>query len=132
MPVMPSVLLLAEADGLLAEGQYDSAVRAYEDFLRLFPQDAAASRVRATREILSSLVTTNAEVAQLREQTQVTERDLARLRRELTVRQTELSRLRQELADRQAELTRLTEEADDLRQDLERLKSVDLRLERPR
>src|SRR5262245_12856022 len=44
--VMPSVLLLGEADGLLAEGNYDGAARAYEDFLRLFPHDAAASRVR--------------------------------------------------------------------------------------
>jgi septal ring factor EnvC (AmiA/AmiB activator) len=129
---MPSVLLLAEADGLLAEGNYDDAVTAYDDFLRLFPHDGAASRVRATRAILASLVATNAEVTRLREQTQTTERDLARLRRDLTVRQTELTRLRQELAERQAELARLSEETDGLRLDLERLKSVDLRLERPR
>jgi len=131
-PVMPSTLLLAEADGLLAGGNYEDAVHAYGDFLRRFPRDGAAPRVRATREILSSLVATNAEVVRLREQTQVAERDLARLRRDLALRQTELGRLRQELADRQAELARLTEESDSLRLDLERLKSVDLRLERPR
>ena len=91
-----------------------------------------AARVRATRDILSSLATTNAEVLRLREQTQVAERDLVRLRRDLGVRQAEVGRLRQELAERQAELARLTEEADNLRLDLERLKSVDLRLERPR
>ncbi|MGH7334769.1 MAG: hypothetical protein ACREKS_18895 [Candidatus Rokuibacteriota bacterium] len=129
---MPSVLLLAEADGLLSEGNHDDAFRAYKDFLRLFPDDTATGRVRATRDILSSLVATNAEVIRLREQTQGAERDLARARRDLAVRQTELGRLRQELAERQAELARLTEEADNLRLDLERLKSVDLRLERPR
>lgn len=132
VPVMPSTLLLAEADGLLAEENYEDAVHAYGDFLRRFPEDAAAPRVRATREVLSSLVATNAEVVLLREQTQVAERDLVRLRRDLSLRQTELGRLRQELADRQAELARLTEESDSLRLDLERLKSVDLRLERPR
>jgi hypothetical protein len=131
-PVMPSTLLLAEADGLLSERNYEDAVHAYDDFLRQFPEEAAASRVRATRDVLSSLVETNAEVARLREQTQVAERDLVRLRRDLSLRQTELGRLRQELADRQAELARLTAESDSLRLDLERLKSVDLRLERPR
>jgi len=132
MPVRPSVLLLAEADWLLSEGNYNDAVRAYEAFLRFFPEDAAASRVRATRGILSSLVATNAEVIRLREQTEATERDLARVRRDLAVRQAELGRVRQELAERQAELARLTQETDNLRLDLERLKSVDLRLERPR
>lgn len=132
VPVMPSTLLLAEADGLLSEGNYEDAVNAYGDFLRRFGGDATASRVRATRDVLSSLVATNAEVARLREQTQVAERDLTRLRRDLALRQTELGRLRQELAERQAELARLTEEGDSLRLDLERLKSVDLRLERPR
>lgn len=129
---MPSVLLLAEADGLLSGGNYEDAVSAYENFLRQFPQDTAASRVRATRDILSFMVVTHAEVVRLREQTQVAERDLARLRRDLAMRQADLGRLRQELAERQAELARLTEEADSLRLDLERLKSVDLRLERPR
>jgi chromosome segregation ATPase len=131
-PVMPSVMLLAEADELLSEGNRVNAVLAYEDFLKRFPDDAAAARVRATRDILSSLEETTAEVLRLREQTQAAERDLGRLRRDLVVRQGEVTRLRQELAERQAELARLTEEADNLRLDLERLKSVDLRLERPR
>jgi chromosome segregation ATPase len=131
-PVMPSVMLLAEADGLLSEGNHGDAVLAYQDFLARFPDDTAAARVRATRDILSSLAITNAEVLRLREQTQVAEGDLVRLRRDLAVRQAEVGRLRQELAERQAELARLTEEADNLRRDLERLKNVDLRLERPR
>jgi septal ring factor EnvC (AmiA/AmiB activator) len=129
---MPSVFLLAEADGLLADGNYTEAVPAYQEFLRVFPDDAAASRVRATLSVLSSLVATTAEVIRLRDQTEGTERDLARARRDLTARQTELTRLRQELAERQAELARLTAETEGLRADLERLKSVDLRLERPR
>ena len=131
-PVIPSVILLAEADGLLSEGNHGDAVLAYQDFLARFPDDTAAARVRATRDILSSFAATNAEVLRLREQTQAAERDLGRLRRELVVGQAEVGRLRQELAERQAELTRLTAEADRLRLDLERLKSVDLRLERPR
>jgi hypothetical protein len=131
-PVMPSVILLAEADGLLSEGNHGDAVLAYQDFMARFPEDTAVMRVRATRDILSSLAATKAEVLRLREQTQVAERDLGRLRRDLAVRQAEVGRLRQELAERQAELARLTVEADSLRLDLERLKSVDLRLERPR
>jgi hypothetical protein len=132
LTVMPSVILLAEADGLLSEGNHGDAVLAYQDFMARFPEDTAVARVRATRDILSSLAATNAEVLRLREQTQVAERDLGRLRRDLAVRQAEVGRLRQELAERQAELARLTVEADSLRLDLERLKSVDLRLERPR
>lgn len=135
----PSSILLTRADGLLVQGDYEGAEHAYTDFARQYPDDTAAPRARATRDVLQSLaganhevVRINADVLRMREQAQDTERELDRLRRDLGTRETELARARQELGERQAELTRLLTEAERLRTDLEKLKSVDLRLERRR
>jgi TolA-binding protein len=133
----PSVLLLSAADLLFAQGDYARAREAYSDFVRRYPDDAAASRAYETRDVLDVLGATREEVSRLeaqvrdmREQAEATARDLERLRRDLGARQAELARVRQELGERQAELARLNAEAEQLRADLEKLKSVDLRLER--
>jgi TolA-binding protein len=132
VPVSPAATLLREADRLLEAGSYPDAVGAYGQFLQAFPEDAAAPRARATRDLLAGWVATQIELARLREGAEATERELARLRRDLSGRQAEVGRLRQELTERQAEATRVSEENENLRSDLERLKSVDLRLERRR
>lgn len=135
----PSFILLARADGLLVQGDYEQALQLYADFARQYPDDSAAPRARATRDVLGSLAETNREMARIssevrrmKEQAQNTERELDRLRRDLGTREAELGRVRQELGERQAELARLLTEAEQLRTDLEKLKSVDLRLERRR
>ncbi len=134
-----SSLLLARADRLLVQGDYELARQAYGDFASQYPDDGATPRALATRAALAVLVATSDEVARInsdvlrvREQVQESERELARLRRDLGARETELARARQELAERQSELARLTAEAEQLRADLEKLKNVDLRLERRR
>jgi TolA-binding protein len=135
----PSSLLLARADRLLVQGDYDEARRAYGDFASQYPDDGATPRALATRDALDVLAASgeelariNADAAQLRQQIEGSERELARLRRDLSARDSEVARVRQELAERQAELTRLSTEAEKLRADLEKLKNVDLRLERRR
>ena len=75
--VTPALTLLTEADWLLEAGEYEQAARAYGEFLRQFPRDTAAPRVRATQEALVALVTTRAEMARLRAQSEAVERDLA-------------------------------------------------------
>jgi chromosome segregation ATPase len=123
----------------LAYGDYAQAQQAYADFARQYPEDGAAVRVAAVRDVLAALAAArdeadrlNDEMLHLREQAQETNRDLERLRRELGARAAELARARQELTERQAELTRQLAEVEALRADLEKLKSVDLRLERRR
>ena len=105
---------LAEADARAVQGDYPSAVAAYDAYLKRYPEDDGAPRARAVRAMMAELSAMRAELATLREQ-------LARARNEAT----ELGRLRQELTVRQAEITRL-------REDLEALKRTDLEMERRR
>jgi hypothetical protein len=135
----PSSLLLARADGLLAEGDYGRARQAYGDFASQYPDDEAAPRAVAMREVLGIMNALGEEVARIdvqllrmKDQVQESERELGRLRRDLGARDTELARARQVLAERQSELGRLHAEAEQLRADLEKLKNADLRLERRR
>ncbi len=97
-----SATLLARADRLAGQGDYEAAVAAYDEFLATYDDDSEAPRVRVTRETASAIVRARAELA----------------------------RLRQELARREAELQKTRLEADRLRGDLEQLKQIDLRLER--
>ena len=111
-----SASLLARADRLADRQQYEPALRAYDEFLARYPNDAAAPRALRTRETVASIATGRAE--------------LARLRAELAARDGELARVRAELAARDGELGRLRQESERLRADLEKLKEVDLNLER--
>ena len=93
---------LARADRLAAEGDYPSAVAAYDEFLATHGADAEAPRARVSRDTLGAILANREEMARLRQ---------------------ELARLREDLAKREGDLAKV-------RQDLERLKQIDLRLER--
>ncbi len=107
----PAVTLLASADRLLEQGQYQAALRAYDELLATHPHDAVAPRAQATRDTLGTLLAARADVVRLKE--------------ELAGRDTDLGRLRQELQ-------RLQTETEGLRADLEKLKRIDLKQERRR
>ena len=99
--------MLAKADRLTAEGDYRSAVAAYDAFLAQNSDDSQA--VRARRDAVASIMTTRDEIARLTQ---------------------ELARVRDELAKREGDLARVRQEAEKLRADLERLKQIDLQLEK--
>lgn len=101
--LMPNTLL-DRADRQIARGDYASAVRTYDELLARYPDDPAAPRALAARDILGSLLAARD--------------DISRLRKELTVREAELGRIKQDL--------------ESLREDLENLKRIDLREERRR
>lgn len=101
-PLGGATSLLARADRLADQQQYEPALRSYDEFLARYPNDDAALRALKSRDTIASIVTARAELA----------------------------RLRGELAARDAELARLRQESERLRADLEKLKEVDLNLER--
>jgi hypothetical protein len=107
----PSTAMLAKADRLAAEGNYRSAVVAYDAFLAHYSDDSNAPRARASRDAVASVLTTREEIGRL---------------------QQELVRVREELAKREGDLARVRQEAERLRADLERLKQIDLQLEKRR
>ena len=98
---------LAKADRLTADGDYRSAVAAYDAYLAQYSDDSQA--IRARRDAVASIMTTRDEIARLNQ---------------------ELTRMRDELAKREGDLARVRQEADKLRADLERLKQIDLQLEK--
>jgi predicted nucleic acid-binding Zn-ribbon protein len=106
---VPSATMLAKADRLAAEGDYRSAVAAYDAFLAQYSDDSRAARARMSRDAVASVITTRDEITRL---------------------QLELLRVREELAKREGDLARVRQEAERLRADLERLKQIDLQLER--
>jgi hypothetical protein len=135
----PAATALGAADALAERGEHGLALDAYDDFLRRFPDDAGATRARATRETLAELLASRRELVRLRQALEAREEELARLREALHRREADLARRDGDAARRDADLararqevTRLTAEADRLRSDLERLKQVDIRLERKR
>lgn len=105
----PSATMLAKADRLAADGEYRSAIVAYDAFLAQYADDAKAPRARVSRDAVASVLTTREEIARL---------------------QQELVRVREELAKRDGDLTRVRQEAERLRTDLERLKQIDLQMEK--
>ena len=105
----PSATMLTKADRLAAEGDYRSAVAAYDAFLAQHADDSRAPRARMSRDAVASVITTRDEITRL---------------------QLELLRVREELAKREGDLARVRQEAERLRADLERLKQIDLQLER--
>jgi TolA-binding protein len=104
-----STAMLANADRLVEQGEYEPAVAAYDEFLQRYPDDSEAARARVSRETAATIVATRAEMTRLRQ---------------------ELAKLRDDLARREGDLARVRQEAERLRADLERLKQIDLRLER--
>jgi septal ring factor EnvC (AmiA/AmiB activator) len=100
-----SSTMLAKADRLTAEGDYRSAVVAYDAYLAQYSDDS----VRSRRDAVASIVTTRDDIARLNQ---------------------ELARVREELAKREGDLARVRQEAEKLRADLERLKQIDLQLEK--
>jgi septal ring factor EnvC (AmiA/AmiB activator) len=99
--------MLTKADRLTADGDYRSAVAAYDAYLAQYSDDSQA--VRARRDAVASIMTTRDEIARLNQ---------------------ELARVRDELAKREGDLARVRQEAEKLRADLERLKQIDLQLEK--
>ena len=101
--------MLAKADRLAAQGDYRSAMEAYDAFLAQYADDSRAPRARMSRDAVASVITTRDEITRL---------------------QLELLRVREELSKREGDLARVRQEAERLRADLERLKQIDLQLER--
>jgi len=101
--------MLARADRLAADGDYRSAMAAYDAYLARHADDPEAARARVSRESVASVLTTRTEIVRL---------------------QLELARVREELAKREGDLARVRQEAERLRADLERLKQLDLQLEK--
>jgi predicted nucleic acid-binding Zn-ribbon protein len=106
-PFGESSTMLAKADRLTADGDYRSAVAAYDAYLAQHSDDSQA--VRARRDAVASVMTSRDEIARLNQ---------------------ELTRARDDLAKREADVARLRQETDKLRADLERLKQIDLQLEK--
>ncbi len=100
----PTSHLLDRGDAWLEQGDYVSAVAAYDEFLKKYPDDPMAGSVQARRDTASAIRAAREEIA--------------RLRTDLTAREGDLARLRQEI--------------DRLRADLETIKQTDLKLERKR
>lgn len=135
---------LSRADALAVQGEYVSALAAYDEVVRREPEGAAAKRARAARSTLASLIAAREEIGRLERAIETRESELerarrdratrtsetARLARDLQARDAELARARQELANRHSELGRLSAEAERLKGALEDLKRLELRLER--
>ncbi len=100
-----SPTMVAKADRLTADGDYRSAVAAYDAYLAQYSDD----QVRVRRDAVASIISTRDEIARLNQ---------------------ELARVRDELAKREGDLAKVRQEADKLRADLERLKQIDLQLEK--
>lgn len=100
----PASHLLDRGDAWLEQGDYVSAVAAYDEFLKKYPDDPMVGSVQARRDTASAIRAAREEIA--------------RLRTDLSAREGELARLRQEI--------------DRLRADLETIKQTDLKLERKR
>jgi len=98
----PPAPLLAKADRLAEQGNYEAAVTVYDEFLAASGDDSTAPRARMSRETAAAVVATRVEITRLKQ---------------------ELAKLHEELTKREADLAKV-------RDDLERLKQVDLLLEK--
>ena len=78
-----SSTLLAKADRLAAQGDYQGAVSVYDQFLAAYGDGGAAPRARMSRETAAAVVATRAEIARLRQELAKREADLAALREDL-------------------------------------------------
>ena len=111
--------VLAQADASLTGGDYEGAIRFYEEFAAGHPTHEQAARARATQMVLKRMLAAQAEMARA-------QRDGDSVRRELGERQAEADRLKAETDRQRTETDRLRAEVGKLRADLERLRSIDL------
>jgi len=100
----PGSQLLDRGDALLEQGDYVSAVAAYNEFLKRYPDDQLAGSAHARRDTATAIKAAREEIA----------------------------RLRADLSSRESEMAKLRQEVDRLRADLETIKQTDLKLERKR
>ncbi len=101
-PLRPGSQLLDRGDALLEQGDYVSAVAAYDAFLKRYPDDQMAGSAQARRDTATAIKAARDEIA----------------------------RLRVDLSSREGEVAKLRQEVDRLRADLETIKQTDLKLER--
>lgn len=130
---------VARGDRLAARGDFEAALRAYDDAVAHGADGSAGARARAGQASVGAVLAAREETARMRAELAKREDELTRLRveverlgRDLAARDGELNRTRQDLTSRQAELIRVGLEAEQLRIDLEKLKSIEMRLERRR
>lgn len=111
--------VLARADKSMISGDYEGAIRFYEEFAAGHPGHEQVARARAMQMVLKRMLAAQAEMA--REQ-----RASDTARRELGERQAEADRFKAEADRQRAETDRLRAEVAKLRADLDRLRSIDL------
>ena len=111
--------MLARADKSMISGDYEGAIRFYDEFAAGHPGHAQVTRARATQMVLKRMLAAQAEMARA-------QRGGDTVRRELGERQAEADRLRTEADRQRAETDRLRAEIAKLRADMERLRSIDL------
>ncbi len=124
----PAKDLLNQADMKLAAEDYSGAVDLYTELVDGYPDDAQASRARATRTALERLLTAQTEIGRVQSE------ELPRVRRELSVRQIAVDQLKAEMTKLRADqiaVDQLKAEMAKLRADLERLRNIDLQDSRP-
>ena len=132
-------MTVARGDRLATRGDFEGALRAYDDAVTHGADGRAGARARAGQASVGAALAAREETVRLRAELVKREDELTRLRaeverlgRDLSARDGELTRTRQDLTSRQAELIRVGLEAEQLRLDLEKLKSIEMRLERRR
>ncbi|HUP94961.1 MAG TPA: hypothetical protein VM164_08625 [Burkholderiales bacterium] len=111
--------VLARADKSMIGGDYESAIRFYEEFAAGHPGHEQATRARATQMVLKRMLAAQAEMGRA-------QRGGDTVRRELGERQAEADRLKGEADRQRAETDRLRAEVAKLRADMERLRNIDL------
>ena len=76
----PSAAALARADRRAAEGDYEAALDAYDEFLAGYADDGEAARARMSRETLAELLRLRQELARREADLQQARSDLERLK----------------------------------------------------
>ena len=111
--------MLARADKSMISGDYEGAIRFYDEFAAGHPGHEQIARARATQMVLKRMLAAQVEMARA-------QRGGDSVRRELGERQAEAERLKAEADRHRAESDRLRAEIAKLRADMERLRSIDL------
>jgi chromosome segregation ATPase len=146
-------VMLADADRLADDGDYDAAAVAYDRFLAEHPNHIAVPHALARRKTVSTIIAMREETARLRDEVERLREEVGRARDDLTRSRDEagrardeagrardelgrarddLGRSREDIARRDGDLQRLRQELNARQADLERLKEIDLKLERSR
>src|SRR5438046_8753319 len=80
---------------LLEQGDYVSAMAAYDEFLKKYPDDRLAGSVQARRDTASAIRAARDEIARLRSDLFLREREMTRLRPEIDRLRADLATIRQ-------------------------------------